>query len=150
MKAMNRSPAKDIRRDTVSTMNPEWRALVERNAVTEQDRKVVARGARIQGGNPPTAIAASSKRALSGGMVPVESWAAVEFGANGDRVTTYDRKSKSGGTHKVRRHTTRQLPRRNPKGRIAYPAFGELGPRLVSLWVQTIVRRVHEAFEGRQ
>lgn len=149
LKALPRSLDKDVRKITVSTMNPEWRSAVEERAVTRLDRAVLAKGARIQGGNPPTMIAASSNRRLTGGMVPSESNMGVEFGSRGDRITTYNRRSPSGGTHRVRRHTARQLPRRNVKGRVVFAAARELTPRFAALWVQYIVRRVHEAFEGR-
>lgn len=150
MKAMDRGLARDLRRDTVRVMNPVWKSLVELNAASRMDSLVVAKGARIKSGNPPTAIAASSSRALSGGLVPVQSWPPFEFGSNGNRTTTYTRRNrKAGGTHRVTRNTTRQLPRRAPKGRVAHPAFAEIGPRLASLMVQTVVRRVHEAAEGR-
>lgn len=144
LKVLDRSLDKDVRKITVRTMNPEWRSAVEQRAVTSLDRAVLGKGVRIQGGNPPVMIAASSTRALSGGMVPVESWPGVEFGSNGDRVTTYRRQG-----HTVRRHTTRQLPRRNAKGRVVFAAAREMTPRFAALWVQYIVKRVHEAFEGR-
>lgn len=151
MKAMDRSLARDLRRDTVRVMNPVWKSLVAERVSTRMDTLVVAKGARIKGGNPPTMIAASSRRALSGGLVPVAGWSGFEFGSNRSRKTTYSRRNRrSGGTHQVTRNTTRQLPARAPKGRVAHPAAKEIGPRLASLWVQTVVRRVHEAAEGRQ
>jgi hypothetical protein len=150
-KAMDRSLARDLRRDTVKVMNPVWKSMVELNATSRMDTLVLAKGARIKGGNPPTMIAASSRRALSAGLVPVAAWAGFEFGSGRSRKTTYSRRNRrSGGSHQVTRNTTAQLPRRAPKGRVAHPAAKEIGPRLASLWVQTTVRRVHEAAEGRQ
>lgn len=151
MKAMDRGLAKEIRRATVSTMNPVWRGEVQAHARTGMDDRVIAKGARIKGGNPPEAIAASSRRALSGGLVPVEGWPAFEFGTtNRLRRTTYRRRNrKSGGTHTVTRRASRQLPARNAKGRVGYAAFAEVGPRMVALWVQLVVKKVHDALEGR-
>jgi hypothetical protein len=150
LKAMDRSLARDLRRDTVKIMNPVWKSLVAEKASWHMDDRVIVKGARIKGGNPPTMIAAASRRALSGGLVPVQSWPGFEFGADRNRTTTYARRNRrSGGSHQVTRHTTRQLARRVPKGRVAFPAAAEIGPRLASLWVQTVVRRVHEAAEGR-
>ncbi|WP_053203794.1 hypothetical protein [Jiangella muralis] len=151
MKAMERGLARDLRRDTVKVMNPVWKQLVDRNATSAMDTRVIAKGARIKGGNPPVMIAASSRRALAGGLIPVAGWSGFEFGSNRSRKTTYNRRNRrSGGTHQVTRNTTAQLPARAPNGRVAYPAAAEIGPRLASLWVQTVVRRVHEAAEGRQ
>lgn len=148
-KTLDRSLQRDIRRATTQTMNPEWRAAVSERASTTMDQLVIARGARISGGNPPKAIAASSSRSLSGGLVPRDSWAGFEFGAN-PRRKTYRRKSRNGGSHNVTRNTTAQLPRRNAKGRVAFPAVADIGPRLASLFVQIVVRRVHEAAEGKR
>lgn len=151
MRAMNKSLARDIRKDTKRVMDPEWKALVRANATTHMDTLVLAKGARIASGNPPSVVAASSKRALSGGLVPVEHWQAYEFGSGRNRKTTYTRRNRAtGGTHQVTRNTTRQLPRRARSGRVLYASFAELAPRLASLWVQTCVRRMHEAAEGRQ
>ncbi|WP_026874292.1 hypothetical protein [Jiangella gansuensis] len=151
LKAMDRDLARDIRRDTVRTMGPEWKEAVQRRASWHMDHRVIVPGTRIAGGNPPTMIAASSRRRLSGGLVPVQAWGGFEFGSNRSRRTTYTRRNRrTGGTHSVTRNTTRQLPRRAPRGRVAYPAVAEMAPRLASLWVQTVVRRVHEAAEGRQ
>ncbi|WP_053205842.1 hypothetical protein [Jiangella muralis] len=150
LKAMDRSLARDIRRDTVKVMSPVWKSLVAERASWHMDRRVIVPGTRIKAGNPPVMIAAASRRALSGGLIPVQSWSGFEFGSSQSRTTTYTRRNRrSGGSHQVTRNTTRQLARRAPKGRVAYPAAKEIGPRLASLWVQTVVRRVHEAAEGR-
>ncbi|SDT69456.1 hypothetical protein [Jiangella sp. DSM 45060] len=150
LKAMDRSLARDLRRDLVKTMSPEWKSVVAKHASWHMDDRVIVPGTRIASGNPPVAQAAGSRRALSGGLVPVVAWPGFEFGSNQNRTTTYTRRNRrSGGTHRVTRNTTKQLARRAPKGRVAHPAFAELGPRLASLMVQTVVRRVHEAAEGR-
>lgn len=150
-KALGKTLQKDIRRATVQTMGPEWKQAVNERASSKMDQLIIAKGARIAGGNPPRAIAASSTRKLSGGLVPRENWQGWEFGSNGLRRTTYQRRNRNGiGTHRVTRDTVAQLPRRNAKGRIAFPAAAELGPRLASLFVQIVVRRVHEAAEGKR
>lgn len=40
-------------------------------------------------------------------------------------------------------------PRREPKGRVVYPAFADIAPRMVSLWVQIVVKSYHDAAEGK-
>jgi len=50
----------------------------------------------------------------------------------------------------VERRTMRGLPTRTPKGRVVYQAFADLAPRMVSLWVQIVVKKYAEAAEGRQ
>ena len=93
------------------------------------------------------AIAASSRRALRGGLVPADQWHAVEFGADREKVTTYQRRSPKGNLHRVSRHTARQLPPRRRAGWVAYPALAEFLPRALRLWSQLIVRKYAEAAE---
>lgn len=149
-KLLGKSLKSDIRKATVSTLGPEWKQELSARS-SGMDALILAKGGRIKGGNPPVAIAASSQKALSGGLIPRDSWPAFEFGANGARRTTYSRRNRSGsGTHRVTRNTTAQLPSRQSKGRVVFPAVAELAPRLASLFVQIVVRRVHEAAEGKR
>lgn len=145
MKAADRDLKRKINQATVSTIGPVWASEVASRALSAVDQRVLGRGARVKAGNPPTALAASSTRALRGGLVPADSWAAYEFGQSRDRVTTYQRRSVKGQTHRVSRHTTRQLPARNRSGRVVYAAWQEVAPRTVSLWVQLIVRTYVDA-----
>ena len=149
VRTARREVRNDIARATRQTMNPVWRDLVASRARTALDRRVLDTGVRVAAGNPPALVAAGSRRRLPGGLTPAEDWQPVEFGADPDTVTTYTRRSPSGGTHQVRRHTTRQLPARRPKGRVVYPAVAQIAPRLASLWVQLIVRKFSDAVEGR-
>lgn len=129
-------------------MSPVWKDLINTRSRTRQTKAVINKGVRIKAGNPPAGVAAGSSRALRGGLKPAVQWPIFEFGTNdANRVTTYDRRSKNGGTHKVTRHTTRQLPARARGGHVVYPTLRQFIPRLVSLWVQTIVRTYHEAAE---
>lgn len=147
MRAANRDLRRDINTATREVMGPVWVAEVLRRARSRLDRAVIVKGARIAPGNPPSALAAQSGRKLRGGLVPRESYAAVEFGSRQDRVTTYTRRTRT-GTTTVKRHTTRQLPPVQRKGRVAYDALRGVAPRAVSLWVQTIVRKYNEAAEA--
>lgn len=147
LKQARRDIRNDINRTTRQVMNPVWRGLVADRASTPLARRVLNTGVRVAAGNPPQLIAAGSRRALPGGLVPASDWHGVEFGANPDQVTTYRRRSKNGGTHPVRRHTTRQLPRRTRAGRVVWPAVRDIAPRLASLWVQMVVRKFAEATE---
>lgn len=147
-KAAPREIRNAINRDTRTVMNPVWRSLVASKARSRFDSQMLARGARIKAGNPPAAVAATSKRAVSGGLVPAEKWHAAEFGADRSKVETYTRKSPNGGTHKVTRHTARQLPARVKRGRVVYAAVAEIAPRAVSLWAHIIVRRINDDLRG--
>jgi hypothetical protein len=146
--AANRDLRRKIDAATRTTIGPVWVGEVASRQRTTLDRAVYGKGTRIKPGNPPTAVAASSTKALRGGLVPGDQWRVIEFGANRAKVTTYDRVSVKGKRHKVTRHTTRQLPPPTRRGRVAYPAFAEVAPRAVALWVQLIVRVYNEAVNG--
>lgn len=151
LKAADRDLKRTINAATRDVIGPVWVDAVSSRASSTLDRAVVVKGTRLKPGNPPTAVAASSTKRLRGGLLPGDQWAAVEFGSTQDRVKSYRRRNRvGGGSHQVRRHTTRQLPARVPSGRVALPAFAEVAPRAVSLWVQTIVREYSNAVEGRK
>lgn len=131
-----------------AALAPMWKAAVDRHVHTTLDRKVIAQGARIAAGNPPTAIAASSRRPLDGGLIPTDEWAAIEFGGLRNKVTTYSMRTPA-GSRSVRRHASRQLPERNKGGRVAFPALKEVAPQMFSLLAATVVRTVLDEVERR-
>lgn len=147
LKVVDRSLAKEIRAATVSTMGPVWKTEVAGRARTLQDRVVLGAGARIAGGNPPVAMAGTSSKRMRGGGRPSQLAGGVEFGANRGARTTYTTHSPKGTSYRVTRRTKRQLPARNASGRVVYPAFREVAPRTVSLWVQLIVAKVYDALK---
>lgn len=146
LKAVDKPIRSEISKQTRGTMNPVWRDAVASRARTRMDAATFGKGARIAAGNPARAMAATSRRALSGGFTPDRDGRALEFGADRNAETTYRRRTKN-GTHTVTRHTRRGLPPRNRKGRVVFPAFAEVAPRLVSMWVQIVVRNIHESLE---
>jgi len=152
VKAAPREVRKAVTDDTKTVIGPVWTTAVNDRARTRTDQLVIAKGARIKGGNPPVAVAASSTRKLKGGLIPADSWGAFEFGAstNRDTFTTYTGRSRKGKPYPVKRRTRRQLPPPNRKGRVAFAAFSEVAPRAVSLWVQSVVRAYFAAFDGKR
>jgi hypothetical protein len=74
--------------------------------------------------------ASSKRKALSGGATPFEQGKGFEFGSN--------------KTH------GRQMPRPRRRGYVFYPALAEMAPRIIALWVQTSVRVVYNALEGKR
>lgn len=151
LKSAGRGLRSEINRATTATMGPVWKALVQAHATRPMDARVLAPGARIKAGNPPAAVAAGSRRGLgkTRRLVPATDWQAFEFGADRNATSTYQRRSKNGGTHQVTRRTRRGLPRRIRTGRVVYPAFADWAPRATSLWLQIIVKKYADAAEGR-
>lgn len=153
LKAVDRPIRNAINRATRQEGNTIWRAEVDKRAggLPRVDQLVLGKGARFVPGNPFTAKAATSTRPLSGGLVPSRRAKGFEFGTdNRERTTTYSRRNRDGsGSHTVTRRTTRHLPKRAPNGRVVWPAAAKAAPRLTSMWVQTIVREIHNAIEGK-
>lgn len=151
LKAMNRDLRNAINRATTAELGPLWKSVVQLNAQRKMDSLVLAKGARVAGGNPPRLLAAQSTRGIGPGkrLVPAAGYAGYEFGALRNTYSQYERKSKSGGKHAVARRTMRNLRPRNPKGYVVYPALADFAPRLASLWVQLVMRKTYEAFEGK-
>lgn len=154
MKTADRELRREINTATRQTMNPVWRDAVTSRATDRFTRALLVNGAapKIKAGNPPVAQAATSRRALkpSRRLTPAADYAMAEFGSpHPNGRSKYTRRSKNGGTHQVSRRTRRGLPALNPRGRVVYPAFAEVAPRMVSLWVQLVVRKYHEAMEAR-
>ncbi|WP_448072329.1 hypothetical protein [Georgenia yuyongxinii] len=155
MKAADRDLKRDINKATRDTMNPVWRSMITANlgGTNVMTSNILGSGVRIKAGNPPQAMAAQSKRALGRGkrITPQDDYGPWEFGVpNRNEYTRYERKNrKSGGYHVVKRRTMKHLPRRYPEGRVVYPAFAEIAPRMVSLWVQIIMKKYFDAAEGK-
>lgn len=150
MKSMDRRLRSDVNRMTRTTFNPVWRDELNKRATTRVQRAVIAKGARIAAGNPPAAVAASSTRALRGGLRPADNPWPFEVGSkNRGRLVSVTRRTKSGGRVTFRRAAARQLRPYNRKGYAALPALREVAPRVVSGWVQLIVRSVYDALERR-
>lgn len=153
LKAVDRPIRNAINRTSRAEGNTIWREEIDSRVggLPRVDQLVLGRGARVVPGNPITAKAATSTRPLSGGLVPNDKAKGFEFGtSNREATSTYRRRNRNGGgSHTVTRRTTRHLPARAPNGRVVWPAAAEAGPRLVSMWVQTIVRHIHEAIEGK-
>ncbi len=145
-----------IRKQTREVANPVWKSAVAdhlsgRGALTGA---LLSPGVRVAPGNPPQALAARSTRKVgrTKRLTPSQDYYMAEFGVNPMKKTTYERKNrKTGGTHTVHdRRVNKGKPRRYENGRVVYPAFADIAPRMVSLWVQTVVRVFSDAAEGRE
>jgi len=154
MRSLDKELAKQLRQQTKAVVGPEWTKAVKENAQTRLEQRVLADTARVAISNQNVTLkSASVGRRLSGGLLPKESAYAVEFGA--DRFQpgqgrTYQSTSVRGNKFTVRnRNTVGQLRSRNKKGYVVYPAVAEVIPKIASLWVQTVMRGLHEAFESR-
>lgn len=138
----------NFRKAQRAAINPIWREEMASSAqgASRTQQAVFKSGNRTKAGLPAQVVAGSGRRAMRGGGTPVELNRAYEFGTNDPNATsTYSRRSKNGGRHKVTRRTRRQLPTFRRAGYVVYPAFAKAMPRLAKLHVQTLARQVYDA-----
>jgi hypothetical protein len=150
MRVLDRETKKAIRKQTKDMIAPEWQRAVAENVTTRLEARVLERTARVRVSDQNVTLSSASVgRSLSGGLKPSESFAAVEFGADDEKVT-YTATSRRGRSFQVTRNTRGQLRNRNRKGYVVYPAAADIIPRLASLWVQTVMRGTYDALEARR
>lgn len=150
LKGMDRDLRNSINRETTKTFGPVWKQVVAKQRMTARDRAIFMKGTRLAGGNPPTLYAANSKKAMRGGLIPMDEARAFEFGAPSRQTKkTYTSKSEKGKQYSITRRTQKAVPPSFPKGRVIYPAFKEVAPRIAALWVQLVVKRTFDAMEGK-
>ncbi len=151
MKRLPRENQSQIRTQSRRVIVPEWRAAVTREAASDLERQTIAKTARVAvAARGVTLRAASSRRALRGGLIPNQENRAVEFGGGRSKKETYTATSSRGRKFKVTRRTQRQLPPFRRQGYVFYPAVAKMTPRIAALWAQTWARGIHEALEGRR
>lgn len=147
LKAASKELRSDISKATRATVGPIWKEEVnERAGAHIMAQKVLTKGARVATGNPARAIAGSSRKALSGGLVPDNAGRPFEFGTTNRNATKTYRANRNGKSFNVTRHTRRQLPPFRAKGYVVFPAWRDTAPRMVSLYTQLIMKKVYEAF----
>lgn len=109
---------------------PAWQAETRRLARSKQEVKVLSTTSRAVVSNQQvTLTSGSSAKKLSGGGRPRDLARGVEFGtvAKHRRFKSYQR-----------------------AGYVVYPAAAKVIPRIASLMTQTVVRTLHEAWEGKR
>ncbi|MGG7509436.1 hypothetical protein [Plantibacter sp. YIM 135249] len=149
LKQMQTGLRRSIFKATRSAIVPEWQQELRANATTSLEERVIAGGARADvTAERVTLKAAQSTRKLSGGASPRDLGHAVEFGAKWRRGQV-EATSSAGKPYRYSRVLNKQLKPRRSAGYSAWPAATRLAPRFAALWVQTTVRILHEAFEGK-
>jgi len=100
-------------------------------------------------GTQPLKLAAYKSGRLKGGLTSKDEYYAYEFGdAHKDHVR-YASHSRSGRRYVMVRRTQEQLPPRVKEGYSVYPVVSGFIPRIVSFWVQSIVRSYYDAFAAK-
>lgn len=151
-KAMGRELRNTIKRESRARMNPTWRELVALQIGGDRrDARTLGKGVRIDPGNPVQLRAGTTAKAIKGNPIPEHFNHIMEFGDPNrfSQTSTYDRSGSRTRSHTVTRHARTGLPKAARAGRVVYQAAADIIPRFVSLWVQIVIRNIHESIEGR-
>jgi hypothetical protein len=132
VKAAPREVRKQVRSQTRAVAAPQWKAALASHARTEAQSRMLVATARITVSDQSVRVraAGSKRKVLSGGAIPYRLGKAYEFGRKSRKAT--------------------QLPPKNRRGYVFYPALAEMSPRIIALWVQTAIRTVYDAIEGKR
>jgi hypothetical protein len=132
VKAAPREVRQQVRAQTRAVAAPQWKQALASKARTEQHTRMLVNTARITVSDQSVRVrsAGAKRKVLSGGATPYRLGKAYEFGRRSRNAT--------------------QLPRPNRRGYVFYPALADMAPRIISLWVQTAIRTVYDALEGKR
>lgn len=137
--AADRVIRNDLNKKARQGIRPVWRSELDSRAATRLENRVILPGATVSpSARGMTLRAATSRKALSGGLVPSYEWQGVELGMTPKR-RTYQTRSRKGNRYTVTRLVGTGLPARKGRGRMAFPAASDTGTKLVGMWVQTVV-----------
>lgn len=148
MKAAGKDLRKNLYADARQQLGDAWLPALRKRAKTKTETAVIVKGARVKVSTEGFSVtAATSTRALRGGLRPVEHWHAWEFGGRRRKATIRTRSPK-GKPYTVTKTINRQLPGRVKDGRIAFDAASEIGTRLVASFVVSVVGTYRRLFGG--
>lgn len=147
LRSLDADTKKALNASVRSAVSPLWTGVVEANATSVMDSRVLAKGARVSVGLKPQLVAATSTRAMRGGLIPADNWQRWEFGSHRIGRSTYRTTSRKGRSYQATRHTQHQMPDRAKGGRVLYPAIAEAAPRILALWAKTTIRLVFDAYQ---
>jgi hypothetical protein len=152
LKGVDRELAKQTRAAIKTVTDAEWREAVRGNVATRLETRVLADTARVAVSDQNVTLRAGAiGKPLSGGARPSEIVHSAEFGADQAATASYTANSSKGRAFAVKnRHSRRQFRPRNLKGYVVYPAASRIIPRIAALYVQTAVRTIYEALEGKR
>lgn len=151
-----RKLSKELKNDIRSAQRrealPIWKQEINsRKDVTPIASRVYKSGISVRTGANLALVAKGSSKRIGPRRIPQNSLlAAAEFGsASSGNYTKYFRTSPDGKRHVVTRRTRRGLPAQRRNGYVAVPAGKASAKRIASLTIQTTIKRIHDAAEGR-
>lgn len=160
VKAAPKNVQSNIKKYAKADIVPAWQQELEAQHATPLQQKLLVGTGRATVTNTTVNLRSGGvNAAVSGGLSTdtqgksgggdQSSYRGAEFGANQFLTVSYKSRSKKGKEFVVHnRHTQKQFPAANKTGYVVYPAARKVIPRVAALWVQTVIRTLHEAFEG--
>jgi len=148
MKRVDAPLRKAIYAASRASVNGLWVPELQRRAKTKMQALVLVKGARSAIRTDGFSLmAATSKRALAGGLIPADDWAAEEFGAR-TRKATFEAHSPRGTAFTRTATVNRQFRGRVKDGQVAFAAASEVGTKTVAAWVTAVVTTIVQASKG--
>lgn len=151
VKSAPKNIQQNIKKWAKADIVPAWQEeLQAQHATPAQQRLLVDTGRATVTNTTVNLRSGGINASVSGGLnTDSESYKAEEFGANVYLTHKVRETSRRGRSYIVTRHTQRQFLPYNKQGYVVYPAARKVIPRVAALWVATIVRTMHDAFEGK-
>jgi hypothetical protein len=146
--AVRRAPAevgKQINAHTKGPANTIWTDEVRERAATRLQQRVLVDTARVGVTNRNVALRSATVGTLRKGVPASRLAAAAEFGVNPGKIIT----SRSRKGNQYKRRLGSAFPRTRRGGTVVYPAARDAIPRIAALWVQTAVRTILDALDGK-
>lgn len=135
----------EIAKSTKKASEPIWFEEVRSGAATRMQQRVLVDSARVGVTQRNVFLRSGSVGKLRSGTAVSRLADGAEFGVGAGKVIT---STSSKGT-KYKRRLGNAFPRPKRGGHVVYPAAKRSIPRFASLWVQTAVRTILDAFDGK-
>ena len=144
---------KIVTTETKAAFKSDWQQAVRRDAAMPPHGRERARLLRNAGsvniiGTQPIILAAYKSGSLGKGKGRVDSkdgYGPFEFGDGNKTYKRYSTNSPKNRRYTVTRRTQEQLPPRISEGYSVYGTAAEFVPRMVSFWIQSIIRAYYDA-----
>jgi hypothetical protein len=150
LRNLDRETKKHLRRGLKQLAEQAWKELLSRNASNRLERAVLADSGRVRVSDQNVRLtSASLSRSLTGGLKPSEDYAPVEFGASPRPEATERVRSRRGNEFTRKRDPSKPFKSPNRRGNVVYPSAANIIPRILAMYVQTFVRAIHDALEGK-
>lgn len=150
LRNLDRDTKKALRQNLKPMAEQAWKEALAQHADTRLEHRVLVDTGRARVSDQNVRLtSASLSRSLTGGLKPSASYGPVEFGAGPRPAARETATSRKGNKFTRHRDPNRPFKAPNRRGYVVYPAAASVIPRVLAMYVQTFVRAIHEALEGK-